>query len=743
MRAWIILVAPMAAAVALCCARLAPSQPVAVLVRPAAAVNLPVTQLVLYSNGLGHFKREGEVDGRARIELVAQTGEMNDMLKSIVIDDNAATPAVVYDSPDSIEQSLPISAVNIIGNPALGDLLHQSRGEAVEISVAGGTGEIAGAILGMEERIDTAASRPDTTMDVLNLWTDAGVRGVLLKDVRSVRFVNAKLDAEVRRALAQLVTHRDSSRKILRVNFNGQDRRRVGISYVAEAPVWKASYRLTAGPDGTTRLQGWALVENTTTEDWNDVKLTLAGSRPVSFQMDLYPPLFVPRPIIEPAQFAALRPPTYGGPMQSNLGFGGGMQGQFGGAFGFAGGTVQNNLGFGGGGAGFTGGSYRSNASGVGGGIGGSLGGSGGGATNAKAREEDQPLTFDKYKRRLHERKGHSETNEEPIHAAMEIAEDPVGEPARYVVPGTVSIPSMKSALVPFFSEPVVATSVSVFSPAVHLSRALQAFRVKNNTGHPLSAGPVTVARADGYAGDARFTDWPADEERFVAFAVDLGCECRRVDHAYPPEITAVKLERGRIEEKRQRRMKTEYGFRHRGGPDRTVWIEHPIGSQWKLIKPAKADERTRDGLRFKVELTKGNTTKLDVELELAEATTTNLANISDTNLRELAGLPVTAPAIKQTINETLGLRDRIAQTNDRLAELRLAYKEADDEQARLRKNLERIPDRDAVQRQLLEKLAKQEAIIDENRRLSTVAQADLKTLKAALQSKTAMPSIE
>ena len=90
------------------------------------------------------------------------------------------------------------------------------------------------------------------------------------------------------------------------------------------------------GDDGKWRLQAWANVENTSDEDWNDIKLTLVSSRPISFQMDLYPPLFIPRPTVEPALFASLRPPTYGGPitnaainvpgfgLQGGAGFGGG-----------------------------------------------------------------------------------------------------------------------------------------------------------------------------------------------------------------------------------------------------------------------------------------------------------------------------------------------------------------------------------------------------------------------------------
>ena len=61
------------------------------------------------------------------------------------------------------------------------------------------------------------------------------------------------------------------------------------------------------------QLQGWAIVENQTDNDWTDVQMKLVSGRPISFVEDLYQPLYVPRPTVEPELFASLRPQTYGG----------------------------------------------------------------------------------------------------------------------------------------------------------------------------------------------------------------------------------------------------------------------------------------------------------------------------------------------------------------------------------------------------------------------------------------------
>src|SRR5207302_5124355 len=104
--------------------------------------------------------------------------------------------------------------------------------------------------------------------------------------------------------------------------------------------------------NGTPLLQGWALVENTSDEDWKDVRMALISGRPISFQMDLYQPLFIPRPTVEPERFASLRPPTYNAAMPANnMSVGGGMAGVggfggIGGGLGGLGGGFQGGLGF-------------------------------------------------------------------------------------------------------------------------------------------------------------------------------------------------------------------------------------------------------------------------------------------------------------------------------------------------------------------------------------------------------------
>jgi hypothetical protein len=145
------------------------------------------------------------------------------------------------------------------------------------------------------------------------------MRSVALNQIQRLRFLNPALENELRRALEVVAGGHDSQKKSVRLGFRGEAKREVKVGYVTENPIWKTSYRIVMDKDGKSRLLGWANVENTSDEDWRDIKLTLVSARPISFQMNLYPPLFIPRPTVEPQLFASLCPPTYAGPLTNTI----------------------------------------------------------------------------------------------------------------------------------------------------------------------------------------------------------------------------------------------------------------------------------------------------------------------------------------------------------------------------------------------------------------------------------------
>ena len=102
--------------------------------RPAA--ELPVSRIVLFNSGVGYFQREGQVNGNARIDLKFPSDDINDLLKSMIVQDlnGGQITTVSYDNSDPIDRSLKSFAIDLSENPSLANLLHQVRGERVAVS---------------------------------------------------------------------------------------------------------------------------------------------------------------------------------------------------------------------------------------------------------------------------------------------------------------------------------------------------------------------------------------------------------------------------------------------------------------------------------------------------------------------------------------------------------------------------------------------------------------------------------
>jgi outer membrane protein OmpA-like peptidoglycan-associated protein len=95
------------------------------------------------------------------------------------------------------------------------------------------------------------------------------------------------------------------------------------LTYVTESPSWKPSYRVVLGQNGKVELEAWAIVDNTSGEDWNDVRLGVGSSSALSFRFDLQSVRLVERETLQQHDLFALAPPTggatYGAPEKKLL----------------------------------------------------------------------------------------------------------------------------------------------------------------------------------------------------------------------------------------------------------------------------------------------------------------------------------------------------------------------------------------------------------------------------------------
>ncbi len=663
--------------------------------------NLPIRDIVLFNSGVGYFQREGSVEGDARVDLQFPAGEVNDLLKSLVLQDlgqgNIST--ISYDSLEPIEHTLKTFAIDLTGNPTFGQLLNQARGEKIEITLQNSNGiatsTLTGTIVGMETETEPGPRE----VHLLNLMGDEGMRSVPLNTIQRVRFLNPALDSELHRALAVLANAHNSQKKNVSIQFHGNGKRTVKVGYVVEAPMWKSSYRLGLDKGGKTTLQGWGIIENTSDEDWKDVRLALVSSRPISFQMDLYQPLFVPRPVVEPERFASLRPPEYQGPlmnyqnnqaMQGGLGLqgGGGIAGLGGQGFGqiaAQGGRQAAMLGLN---------RYQMN-------------------NNFAPAPGLNRLTYEELQQRRQERKQAGDEAKKLMGATLDpsasvdaaaLAET-VSDQARYTIDHKISLARQRSALLPLVNREITAQRVSIFNEKVNNKYPLRGMKIKNATGQNLMQGPVSVYDGGSYAGDARLPDLQANEERLLSFAVDQAVEVKSEAKSDPDSLSMLRIVKGVVEQTHRGRSTRRYFIRNRSDEERTLIVEQPINSDWKLVGAEKPTERTRDVYRFEWKVPSGKGLTREVIEERTYLNRIALIQMNPSNIELLIRSNVASPKLSEELRKVIESKKRLSDTQKELARLRSQFNETTQEQNRIRTSLDKVPANTGLHKRYLEKL--------------------------------------
>ncbi|HEY7180409.1 MAG TPA: hypothetical protein VIC84_03270, partial [Blastocatellia bacterium] len=251
--------------------------------QPSAGQSLPLRRVTLYSNGVAYFERRGTVNGRAEINLSFKQSQVDDVLKSLVVLDlgRGRVGAVSYNSsapPSARLNEIPFSIdASTDGDSAggLAGVLEQLQGARVSVTAANRS--VTGAVLTVGERsLPAEKDKPPVKTHTLVITTESGeLQSFNLNDVRAVKL----LDEGARHDITQFANASASARrrdaKTITVTSEGEGQREMVISYTVAAPIWKTTYRVVLDPEGKPFFQGWAVVDNVSEEDWQDVSLSL------------------------------------------------------------------------------------------------------------------------------------------------------------------------------------------------------------------------------------------------------------------------------------------------------------------------------------------------------------------------------------------------------------------------------------------------------------------------------------
>lgn len=482
-----------------------------------AADRLPVTRLVLFTSGVGYFEHTGTVSGTEEIELSIATEDMNDLLQSLVLQDfdGGAIRPVRYPSRDPLDRILAGYSFDLTGDPTLADLLRQARGETVRVRAAD---TLVGTIVNVEHVQPPEAE----ARTYLTLSTPDGLRRLALSEVREIRFESEALQAELEAALEALARHRGRDQERVRLRFEGEGERRVSVGYVREMPVWKTSYRLVVRDDGEADLQGWAILDNPTHVDLEEVSVAFVAGQPISFVTELYEPVYVDRPRVSVDVGPTIVPEADAGDAPPPAA----MQEE-------AAGLEDRAM----------------------------------SALRAPQPAEAAP------------RLGGA-----GVQAMAEGAR--AGATFAYRVREPVTVGRHESAMVPIVQTTVEARSLSLFDASVLPAHPLRGVRLVNDTGLHLASGTVSVFDEGGFTGNARLGEVVPGDARLLTYAVDLDVEVERRSESEPEEVTAVRLIRGALETTQRQRVRTTYRVAPRAEIDRFLVIEHPKRDGFEIVRP-------------------------------------------------------------------------------------------------------------------------------------------------------------
>src|ERR1700691_4974971 len=127
--------------------------PPAPATRPAADQQaVPVKEVVLYTSGVGYFEHFGSVKGDGFTELHFKTQQINDILKSLLLEDldGGKVASVTYGSQEPLAHTLKSFQVDLSSAPPLSALLAQLRGASVTATLP--QGQVTGTILSVEKK---------------------------------------------------------------------------------------------------------------------------------------------------------------------------------------------------------------------------------------------------------------------------------------------------------------------------------------------------------------------------------------------------------------------------------------------------------------------------------------------------------------------------------------------------------------------------------------------------------------
>jgi len=645
------------------------------------AADLPIREVILYKHGVGFFERAGKLEAgdTARIDFKAE--DMNDVLKSLTITDRSGgkISGVRYDASEPLEERLKNFPFAVGADSTLAAFLDQMKGARVELKFGAET--FAGVIVSAR-----VIREKDADHETVTLLTDAGeLRTFDLAAAGSVKFTDAKLQGLLKDYLSVLNGARSKDRRSVYIDSIGTAARDLVASYMTPSPVWKSSYRLLFTGVAEPTLEGWAIVDNTSGDDWDSVRLSVVSGRPISFVTQLYAPKYVIRPNGELADNLAAAPTVFQG--------------------GIAGGVI--------------------------GGVASAMPPPMAAARKAAPGSRNYGALGIQDAGTFIGSNGAIAAEQSTISSTAEGRD--AGDLFEYSFSSPVTVKKGESAMLPFLQQKVGARKLLIYREEFGVNPQ-NAAEVTNSTGKTLDGGPITVYDGGSYAGEALVETVKAGDKRLISYGVDLGTRITTKFDSSQHVVREIHAYHGTLTSKYAMEELRTFTIKNVDPKAKTLIIEHPQRPGYKLLEPAKAAETTEHNNRFEVKLAAAATEAFVVSEERVYDQTISVINMTPDTIGVWLENRVLSATGRRQLEQIAAKMREIANNDAALKQADSGIADLTQDQTRVRANIQSL-NNVKNQQDLVQQYASQLASNETKMVALRDTQSNLKRKKTTLES--------
>ncbi|WP_287585426.1 hypothetical protein [Candidatus Borrarchaeum sp.] len=622
--------------------------------------DVKISEVVLYRCGVGFFAATGMHDSK-ELKLFFKQEALDDLLKSlIVLVKGDKVRNVAFDSKVEINEILRSLSITVPTTESFKGLLRELVGEEVEIALKEST--ILGKIVGTESE-----ETEKREVFVALIKDHSGKINVIRSlDIQGISIRNEKLQKDLDIALETISNTKRENIKAISINFTSEEQKDVFIGFIGSIPSWKIAYRLIHSEDEAA-IQGWAIVDNTTTNDWDNVMLTLVTGLPISFVYDLYSPWRIMRPRIE-------RPSQYG--IEPVI----------------AEGTLEDMT------------SDRRR---------------GMRAKKTKAEKEyappaPAPTSGMAFAADL------AEEFDKSVQTAATTEE--VGDFFVFKIDSPVKILRNQSALVPLFQAKVPSSKIAYYVPGKTDKNPLSCLKIVNDSPSNIviEAGPATVFIDNAYSGECMMSHLRVGDESLLNYALEQEVLINR-ETRYESRGVGVDISKEYIAERLLEKQIITYDVKNKKKEKLILIIDEPK-SDFKPIGKELPIEKTNNYLRYQFTLEPKETFTAKLELERVRYTSTYKAHLTKEDLDRLLADKLIQEHQYAQLLEIIKIKKEIKDLEQEEEHLETMVDAANTEQQRLRENIKALGTSEEevkLRKNYVNKLSEQETEIEKlvNRR--------------------------